>query len=46
MNGYAISFDMQIELLEQFYGIPYNPAYVMVFDNRRITMNSYRNGFK
>lgn len=27
MNGYAISFDMDVKLLEQFYGIPYNPAY-------------------
>lgn len=27
MNGYAICFDMNVKLLEQFYGTPYNPAY-------------------
>lgn len=27
MNGYAISFDMDIEALRQYYGEPYNPAY-------------------
>lgn len=39
MNGYAISFDMEIELLEKFYGIPYNPAYAEI---RKILL---RNGF-
>lgn len=40
MNGYAISFDMEIELLEQFYGTPYNPAYAEI---RQVLM---RNGFE
>lgn len=39
MNGYAISFDMEIELLEQFYGSPYNNAYAEI---RKILMD---NGF-
>ena len=40
MNGYAISFDMEIELLGQYCGIPYNPAYAEI---RQILM---RNGFE
>ena len=31
MNGYAISFDMDIEALRQYYGEPYNPAYAEIF---------------
>lgn len=30
MNGYAISFDMDIEALRQYYGEPYNPAYAEI----------------
>lgn len=30
MNGYAISFDMDIDALRQFYGEPYNPAYAEI----------------
>ena len=30
MNGYAISFDMEIDLLEKYYGKPYNPAYAEI----------------
>lgn len=37
MNGYALSFDMEIELLEQFYGVPYNPAYAEI---RQVLMRS------
>ena len=40
MNGYAISFDMEIELLEQYYGAPYNPAYAEI---RKLLME---NGFE
>lgn len=39
MNGYAICFDMNVKLLEQFYGTPYNPAY----DEIRILLR--KNGF-
>lgn len=39
MNGYALSFDMEIELLEQYYGTPYNNAYA---DIRKVLMS---NGF-
>lgn len=39
MNGYAISFDMDIELLQRFYGVPYNPAYAEI---RKVLM---KNGF-
>ncbi|MBQ0142455.1 MAG: virulence protein [Prevotellaceae bacterium] len=30
MNGYALSFDMDVKLLKQFYGEPYNPAYLEI----------------
>ena len=30
MNGYALSFDMDVTLLKQFYGNPYNPAYLEI----------------
>ena len=30
MNGYALSFDMDVNLLKQFYGNPYNPAYLEI----------------
>ena len=36
MNGYALSFDMEIERLEQFYGTPYNNAYA---DIRKVLMS-------
>lgn len=40
MNGYALSFDMEIELLEQYYGTPYNNAYAEI---RKVLMS---NGFE
>lgn len=40
MNGYAISFDMEIEQLEKHYGTPYNNAYAEI---RTVLM---RNGFE
>lgn len=30
MNGYALSFDMDVKMLEKYYGIPYNPAYAEI----------------
>lgn len=30
MNGFAISFDMDIALLKEHYGEPYNPAYAEI----------------
>ncbi len=30
MNGYAICFDMYIDLLEKYYGTPYNNAYIEI----------------
>lgn len=30
MNGYALSFDMDIALLKQHYGDPYNHAYLEI----------------
>lgn len=39
MNGYAITFDMEIEELRKHYGEPYNPVYAEI---RQVLM---RNGF-